>query len=92
MGLQFEWDERKAAVNHGKHRVSFDEAATAFADPRSFTVADPGHSDSETRFVLLGMSYRNRLLVVVHTERGDRIRIITARRATARERSQYGES
>lgn len=91
MSLQFEWDRRKAKQNHRKHGVSFEEAATTFADPQSLTVSDPGHSMDEDRFVLLGLSYRGRLLVVVHTERGDRFRIISARRATPSERKQYGE-
>jgi uncharacterized DUF497 family protein len=92
VSLQFEWDARKDAQNREKHGVSFEEAATAFADPRSLTVPDPEHSLEEDRFVLLGLSYRGRLLVVVHTERGDNLRIITARRATRRERRQYGET
>ena len=86
MGLTFEWDGRKAAANRRKHGVSFDEAATAFGDPRSVTIADPAHSDAEDRFALLGESIRGRLVVVVHVERGDSIRIISARAATARER------
>ena len=89
MSLGFEWDARKASSNLRQHRVSFEEAAAAFADPLSLTIADPDHSVDEDRFVLLGMSYRNRVLVVVHTERGDNIRIIGARRATKREREQY---
>ena len=89
MALQFEWDRRKASANLQIHKVSFEEAATAFADPLSLTVGDPDHSDQEDRFILLGMSFRNRLLVVVHTERGNVIRIISARKATGRERLQY---
>lgn len=89
MALHFEWDHRKAAANRRKHKVSFEEAATAFADPLSLTIPDPDHSEDEDRFVLLGISYRNRLLVVVHTERGDNIRIISARKATRGERLQY---
>lgn len=92
MSLQFEWDARKEAQNRKKHGVSFEEAATAFGDPRSLTVPDPEHSLEEDRFVLLGLSYRRRLLVVVHTERGDNLRIISARKATKRERRQYGET
>lgn len=91
VSLEFEWDRRKAALNNRKHGVSFEEAATAFGDPRSLTVPDPEHSRDEDRFVLLGVSYQGRLLVVVHTERGDNLRIISARRATKRERQQYGE-
>lgn len=67
MSLEFEWDARKDASNRRKHGVSFAEAATAFGDPRSLTVPDPDHSHEEDRFVLLGLSYRGRLLVVVHS-------------------------
>lgn len=92
MNLQFEWDARKDALNRRKHGVSFEEAATAFGDPRSVSVSDPEHSLEEDRFVLLGRSYRGRLLVVVHTERGDNLlRIISARGATKSERRQYGK-
>ena len=89
MALLFEWDTRKARRNLKIHGVSFDEASTAFQDPLSKTIADPLHSEDEERFVLLGHSNRNRLLVVVHTERGDRIRLISARLASNRERVKY---
>jgi len=89
--LLFEWDEQKAKQNLLKHKVSFDEACTAFGDPFSLTIYDPLHSDEEDRFVLLGKSYKNRLLVIVHTERNDRIRIISARKATKNEKKQYEE-
>ncbi len=92
MSLQFEWDAGKDALNRKKHSVSFEEAATAFADSMSLTVPDPEHSREEDRFVLLGLSYRGRLVVVVHTERGDNIRIISARKATKSERRKYGET
>ncbi len=91
MALHFEWDRRKAAANRRKHKLSFEEASTAFADPLSLTIPDPDHSGDEDRFILLGLSYRNTLLVVVHTERGDTIRIISARRATRGERLQYDQ-
>ena len=87
--LIFEWDERKAKQNIRKHGVSFEEAATVFGDQFSITIYDPLHSENEDRFVILGMSSKNRLLVVVHTERGDKIRIISARKATKKERKQY---
>jgi len=87
--LIFEWDERKAKQNIRKHGVSFEEAATVFGDQFSITIYDPLHSEDEDRFVILGMSNKNRLLVVVHTERGDKIRIISARKATKKERKQY---
>jgi hypothetical protein len=92
MALLFEWDPRKARRNLRMHGVSFDEASTAFRDPLSQTIEDPLHSEDEERFVLLGLSHRNRLLVVVHTERGDRIRLISARLATNKERVRYEES
>ena len=87
--LIFEWDEKKAEQNIRKHSVSFEEAATVFSDPFSITIYDPLHSKDENRFVILGMSKNNRLLVVVHTERGDKIRIISARKVTKKEGRQY---
>jgi hypothetical protein len=69
----------------------FDEAATAFGDPLSRTVPDPDHSQGEARFVLIGLSSRGRILVVAHAERNDRIRIISARLASKREKQQYEE-
>jgi len=80
--LLFEWDTNKAKENIKVHGVSFDEASTAFKDDLSLTVYDPLHSDEEDRFVLIGNSINNRLLVIVHTERGNKIRIISARKAT----------
>jgi hypothetical protein len=87
----FEWDAEKARSNARKHGVSFDEAATGFGDPLSRTIPDPDHSQSEARFVLVGRSNRGRTLVVAHTERDDRIRIISARLASKREKQQYEE-
>ena len=87
--LIFEWDLKKAKTNLGKHGASFEEACTAFKDPLSLTIDDPLHSNDEKRLVLIGMSYNNRILVVVHTERGDNIRIISARKATKKERKYY---
>jgi hypothetical protein len=89
MGLTFEWDQRKAAENEARHGVSFAEAATAFADTLSLTIADPDHSEREDRFVLIGMTYLGRIVVVVHTERGDNIRIISARLPVRREERIY---
>jgi len=89
LGFLFEWDLRKAAANIKKHGLSFQEATTVFGDPLSFTISDPGHSDSETRFVDLGLSHRGRLLVVSYIERGDNIRIISARCASRSEQKQY---
>ena len=91
MSLQFTWDPQKAATNLRKHKVGFPEAATAFADPLSLTIPDPDHSVGEERFVLIGQSERRRLVVVAHVERGDLIRLISARPATRRERKTYEE-
>jgi uncharacterized DUF497 family protein len=87
--LTFEWDEGKAAENLGKHGVSFSEASTVFADPLSRTIPDPLHSNEEDRFIILGESASGRALVVVHVHRGENIRIISARKATPRERKDY---
>lgn len=87
--LIFEWDLKKAKTNMGKHGVSFEEASTAFKDPLSLTINDPLHSSDEKRLVLIGMSYNNRILVVIHTERGDNVRVISARKATKKERKYY---
>lgn len=87
----FEWHERKAKLNLAKHGVSFEEATSVFFDTRSVTVDDPDHSQRENRFVTTGMSDRGRILTLVQVDRGDRIRLISARRATARERSSYEE-
>lgn len=92
MALLFEWDPRKAKRNIALHGVSFDEASTAFRDPLSSTIDEPLHSADEERYVLTGLSHQDRLLVVVHTERGDRIRIMSARLATSKERKQYEET
>jgi uncharacterized DUF497 family protein len=89
--LAFEWDQRKAALNFAKHLVSFEEAVTVFGDPFARIVDDPRHSEDEERFVLLGQSARHRLLVVLFTERGSTLRLISARRATRRERRSYEE-
>ena len=89
MNSEFEWDPIKAASNLQKHGVSFTEAATVFFDPLSITVPDPMHSLSEDRFVVTGLSYQQRHLVVVHSDHGDRIRIISARLATSSERKKY---
>ena len=89
--MRFEWDLAKAADNVIKHGVSFEEAATVFRDPLSATGPDPDHSLHEERFVTFGASTRNRLLAIAHTERGDTIRIISARPATPRERKIYEE-
>jgi hypothetical protein len=91
MALEFEWDDEKAESNLAKHGVSFDEASTVFLDRLSVTILDPLHSEEENRFVLLGESCLGRILVVVHMERGDNIRIISVREATHREKRIYAE-
>jgi len=87
----FEWNPKKATVNLRSHKVSFKEAATVFSDPLSVTVADPDHSIEENRYLIIGRSNRHRLLIVSHTEQGDRIRIISARELTSTEREAYEE-
>ena len=89
MPLTFEWDLRKARSNLAKHGVGFKEASTIFGDPLSLTIPDPEHSLSEERYITVGRAFSGKLLVVVHTERGDNIRIISARRASRRERKFY---
>jgi uncharacterized DUF497 family protein len=92
MALEFEWDPAKAELNLKEHGISFDEATTVFRDTLSITISDPDHSDSEDRFIDIGMSHRMQLLVVSSTERKDKIRIISARRATRAERKNYEET
>ena len=91
--LQFEWDQRKDAQNVKKHGVSFREAVSVFSDESAVLLDDPEHSVGEDRFLLLGLSVQLRLLVVCHCHReaADVIRIISARKATRRERSAYSE-
>lgn len=91
VALLFEWDPKKSTANLRKHRVSFKEATTVFGDPLSVTIEDPDRPGGEQRSLTLGLSNRARLLVVVHAKRGDRIRIISARRATRHERRTYEE-
>jgi uncharacterized DUF497 family protein len=91
LALEFEWDPRKAAANLVKHGVSFEEAATVFGDSLGRIVGDPRHSSEEGRFVLLGFSKSRHLLPVMYTDRGEAIRIISARRATRHERRNYEE-
>ena len=86
---EFEWDEEKAVSNLKKHDVSFEEGATIFNDPRIATILDPIHSKDEERFVSIVISIQRHLLVVVHTERNERIRLISCRKATSGERKRY---
>lgn len=89
MALQFEWDRKKARSNKKNHGVTFEEASTIFGDPLSITIPDPVHSVGEERFVTVGTSVNDKLIVVVHADRDDIIRIVSARKATRNERSQY---
>ncbi|MEG3876522.1 BrnT family toxin [Microcoleus sp. herbarium7] len=89
--MEFEWNPEKAALNFQKHGVSFTEAATVFNDPLSATFPDPAHSVSETRYVIIGLSRFGQLLVVSHTDRGEKLRIISARKATRQEQRFYEE-
>ena len=92
MPLLFEWDPDKAQTNVSKHGVAFDEASTIFEDALSVTIPDPLHSEDEERFVQIGHSHSGRLLVVVHAETGNRIRITSARTATRKERRCHEEN
>ncbi|MBL7105764.1 BrnT family toxin [bacterium] len=87
--LLFEWDANKAKRNIKIHGITFDEACTSFKDTLSLTIYDPLHSKEEERFILIGNSIKNRLLVVIFTERGDNIRIISTRKANKNERKYY---
>ena len=91
--VRFEWDEAKERENRRKHRISFEEAESVFADEWALLIDDPEHSDDEGRFILMGLSARLRVLVVVHAyrEAAGIIRIISARKADARERARYNE-
>ena len=91
MKLAFEWDEAKARENLKKHKVGFDEGKTIFNDPFLLTFPDIDTSDAEERYVNIGLSVRDRVLVLFHTERQGRIRIISCRKASARERRHYEE-
>ncbi len=89
----YEWDAAKARSNLRKHKVSFEEAATVFLDPFAITFDDPDHSNDEQRFVTIGWSSRHRMLFLAHADREpDRIRIITARKATRRESNDYQQT
>jgi uncharacterized protein len=89
--MPFDWDPDKAAENIRRHRVSFEEAATVFRDPLSRTFLDPGHAEGEERYLDIGHSETRRLLIVSYTERQGRVRIISARLATRKERRSYEE-
>ena len=87
--MDFEWDIQKADSNNRKHDVSFEEATTVFGDYLSVTYPDSEHSIQEMRYIIIGLSSDNRVLVIAHTQRGESIRIISARQATKRERDFY---
>ncbi len=87
--MKFEWNRDKADLNLKKHGVSFGEASTVFNDPLSITFPDPDHSYGEERYIIMGLSSAGRVVVVHHTERGDGVRIISAREATRKERRFY---
>ena len=89
--MEFEWDSKKATENIQKHGVAFQEAATVFGDPLAITFDDPDHSLNEDRYITFGLSLQKRLIVVAHTERGDRTRIISARLMDRKERKIYEE-
>lgn len=89
--MNYEWDAKKAKTNLRKHGVSFEEAATVFLDPLAITFPDPDHSDEEARELTIGSTTKNRVVFVSHCPRGDRTRIIGARRTTRKERKQYEE-
>ena len=86
---EFEWDEDKAESNLKKHHVSFAEAATIFNDPNIASIPDPDHSEVEDRFISIGRSFIARILIVIHTFRNTRIRLISARKATKAEKKKY---
>lgn len=88
---RFEWNPEKARSNADKHKVTFEEATTVFRDPFSLTLPDTEHSEKEERLILIGLSDRRRLLVVSYVERGDTLRLISARTADADERRDYEE-
>jgi uncharacterized DUF497 family protein len=89
--MKIEWDPKKAQLNLKKHGIAFEEAATSLSDPMAVTGADPDHSDYEDRYITFGVSAGNRLLVVSHTDEGDTIRLISARKAIKGERKLYEE-
>jgi uncharacterized DUF497 family protein len=89
--MEFEWDPDKAQTNLRKHRVGFQEAATVFRDPLSVTIFDPDHSRDEDRYVTIGQTQRGRVVMVAHTDRRERTRIVSARELTRAEREAYEE-
>ncbi len=92
MKPQFEWNPQKAKANLQKHQIDLEEASTIFDDPQFITFLDEEHSADEERYITIGLSNKNRLLMVAHTERSDKIRIISARKATKNEEKFYQEA
>ena len=92
MNPQFEWDPEKAKVNLQKHQVDFEEACTLFDDPQFIAFLDEEHSADEERYITIGLSNKNRLLMVAHTDRNNHIRIISARKVTKHEEKFYQEA
>lgn len=90
--MELEWDNKKSELNVKKHKVSFHEAGTVFGDPLAITFHDPDHSEEEDRYITFGLSIYNRMLVVSHTERNNKTRIISARKVTRKERKIYEEN
>lgn len=91
MELRFGWDEEKAKKNLKNHKISFEEAKTVFNDPFLLTFSDPDHSVEEQRYVSIGKSSKGRIVIVIHTDRNDNIRIISSRKATKSERKSHEE-
>ena len=96
INYNFEWDPQKAHANQGKHGVGFDEGATVFSDSNALTIFDPDHSETEDRWITMGISERGRILVAIHTFRSEKekelsIRMISTRKANKRETKIYGE-
>ena len=97
INYNFEWDAIKAYENQGKHGITFDEAATIFKDPKALSIFDPDHSETEDRWITMGFSEKEKLLIVIHTFREEAennfiVRIISCRKATKQEIKTYGES
>lgn len=89
--MEFEWDPEKDRENQVKHGVAFEEASSVFGDAFAVTIDDPDHSTNEGRFLTTGYSNRRRLIIVAHTDRDDRLRLISARGVTPAERHVYEE-
>ena len=89
--IEFEWNEKKAQLNFEKHKVSFEESVTVFYDPLLATMPDPDHSEDEQRYITIGQSVKGSILIISYTERQNRTRIISCRKATSGEKKTYEE-